>query len=106
MVRRVFAGLSLLLMLNVLALGAGVFKLGGSACTHPGRENRDVPAQTGCNLPWAPGCTSVAPCGPSATIARTDDGLWNRLRSDVISPQTLPVPESPILAPELPPPRI
>jgi hypothetical protein len=129
MIRRSISSLVVLLMLNVLALGDGLFALGGSACDRmngtsaqmngmadmPGMdlgkgsshdEHRDSAPKGGCNLPWAQGCTSTAPCGPVATTVATNEPQQSVER--LVAPLSLGearAPDSPALAPELPPPK-
>src|SRR4051812_27783260 len=94
MIRRVSSCLLFLMMLNALAVGDGLFSIGGSSScdrrmqemgvskempdmsgmnvdhslTHGSQESR-APLKTGCNLPWSPGCASAAPCAPAAMIS-------------------------------------
>lgn len=132
MVRRATAALTFLLMLHVTALSAGFSRLAGPACNGvaetsaqaptvadmsgmPGMDmskaatggnESDVPGKTGCNLPWALGCASSAPCGPSATIAVVSTRLSLGFGTVRVATRTILGPESPALAPEVPPPRI
>lgn len=132
MLRRSTAATLLLLMLNVMALGDGLLSLGGSAdCNFmsassemagmagmsdmagmdmgstpaPDDESDPASGKSGCNLPWAPGCTSVVPCGPTATVV--DPVRHRSLPSSaaVIRGANAGAPESPAPAPEPPPPR-
>jgi hypothetical protein len=100
----------LLLMLNVMALGNGVFSIAPkSDCdramsTAPAQHH--VPAKQRCNLPWSPGCASAGICLPTmALIARpTAISVW----LDRTLPAT-PVLRAPAIheaAPDHPPPRI
>lgn len=122
----------LLLMLHVMALGDGLLSLNGSAdCDRmsaspavagmpamtdmadmemgstPGSDDKSDPAQgrTGCNLPWAPGCTSVVPCGPTAAVVSPLHPRLPDLPAAAVRGRTVRAPESPARAPELPPPR-
>jgi hypothetical protein len=126
MVGRSLAGLMMLVMLNAMALGDGLFSLRGSACDltmasapmkgmagmdvtgvkmpTPGNHS-DEPAG-GCNLPWAPGCTSIVPCAPAAIVVdrvQLSVQAEPRFRVRIADSRA---PESPAIAPEFPPPRI
>lgn len=134
MLRRTTAATAFLLMLNVMAVGDGLFALGASAACDrmvansapisgmadmPGMDMAGMdmsgpaspdgepatPMNDGCNLPWALGCTSVAPCGPTATIAVATHRVTLALRNAEVRTGDVRAPESPALAPELPPPR-
>jgi hypothetical protein len=126
MVGRSLAGLMMLVMLNAMALGDGLFALRGSACDltmasapmkgmagmdmagmeMPMPDNHSDKPAGGCNLPWAPGCTSIVPCAPAAMVV-------DRVQLPVQSDPSFRVriadsraPESPAIAPDFPPPRI
>ena len=70
------------------------------------QEESDPPHQTGCTLPWAPGCTSVVPCGPTATVVAPIHHRPRALSPAAIRGANLRAPESSAPAPELPPPRV
>lgn len=128
MLRRSTAATLLFLMLNVMALGDGLLSLGGRAdCdlmsgagaagmsdmagmdmgspSAPDGKSDSAPRTGGCNLPWAPGCTSVVPCGPTATVVAQVHHRSLRLTAALIRGGNAAAPESPAFAPELPPPR-
>ena len=132
MPRRIVAALLVPLLLNVMALGAGLARIGNSACdkvsgvvgqmaapmdmsgmqmtemgTAPtGGGAGQVPHKTGCNLPWAPGCTSDAPCNPTANISISRFRLALHATPIRVAGRIMQAPESPDRAPELPPPRV
>lgn len=129
--RRIVAALVLPLLLNVMALGAGLLPIGNSACDRmlgaPGQmatqtgtsgmqtmdagnaptlgDMGQMPHKTGCNLPWAPGCTSAAPCSPTATISISRFRLPLHVMPIRVAGRIMQAPDSPDRAPELPPPR-
>ena len=132
MFRRSTAATLLLLMLHVMALGDGLLSMDRSGdcdlmpassemagmpgmsdmagmempSTPPTQdESNPAPGKSGCNLPWAPGCTSVVPCGPTATVVAPVHHRSLVLDSAVVRGANVRAPESPARAPELPPPR-
>lgn len=130
MLRRPTAATLLLLMLNVMALGDGLLSLdrdcdlmsmpsempnmpgmGDMAGMDMGAtpappEQPDPPSDNGgCNLPWAPGCTSVVPCGPTATVVAPMIHRSPGPAAAAVRGANVRAPEFPARAPELPPPR-
>ena len=83
MVRRLASAILFLLVLNVMALGNGLFSIdAGKDCAAQMAHHTDqhhAPAKGGCNLPWSPGCTSVAPC-VAPMMASATESAPNRLR--------------------------
>lgn len=121
--RRITAATVFLLMLHLTALGSGLAwaVMPGTACdsasdsamagmTMPAtpQPSNDAPgssAPEGCNLPWALGCTSAAPCGPSATMTASFTGNRDDPPAAGIVASVQRMPRSLAIAPELPPPR-
>lgn len=125
MLRRSAAATLVLLMLNVSALGAGLFSIGGEPdCDRtamgsaqmadmPGMDmgtpgapaDRHDPAKSDCRLPWSPGCTSAGPCAPAAITT----GLGQATSPTEIEPapngSTVRATPSVDIAPDDPPPR-
>jgi hypothetical protein len=76
----------------------------GSAPPASGGQQQ-APHKDGCNLPWATGCTSAAPCGPTVTITMASTRTTVAFEAADVRGVDARAPESPALAPELPPPR-
>jgi hypothetical protein len=132
MARRIVAALLFPLLLNAMALGAGLARIGDSACDRTSAvqgqiaapmsmsemqsmdmgnaptdgATRQLPHNTGCNLPSAPGCTSAALCTPTATISVARFRLSLHATTIRAAGRIMQAPDSPDRAPELPPPRV
>lgn len=132
MARRIVAALLFPLLLNAMALGAGLARIGNSACDRtpgvPGQmaapmsmsemqgmdmgnaptdgDAGQLPHKTGCDLPSAPGCTSAAPCTPTAAISVARFRLSLHATTIRAAGRIMQAPDSPDRAPELPPPRV
>lgn len=134
MPRRAIGSLLFVLMLNVLALGDGLLSVAGlgpgcndtsrsdaapmsamsdmasmdmgAASTGKNSEKAPSPEKGGCNLPWAFGCTAAGPCGPTVAVSVALRGSSYKIRAAAIRAADPQAPESPAVAPELPPPRV
>ena len=110
MIRRLVAAAAFLLMLNVMALGDGLFsiesKLDCAGAMANGHAQHEAPAKERCNLPWSPGCAAAAPCLPNAlAVARTTASVASSERVSPVAP-VLSAPAPVEVGPDHPPPRI
>ena len=118
--RRLASAFLLLVMVNVTALGSGLLSIpplpsgDASAQAMPNMAGMDMhrlPGNDGshgndrCRLPWAPGCTSMAPCGPVALTASAPTSPRAAGRHFVPVAMTYLAPASVDEAPDHPPPR-
>jgi hypothetical protein len=133
MLRRSLAALVTIAMLNVIALGSGLFTLRQAPCATGGMTamaegmsgmtgmEMGAPADAtpeaasdhprsegprGCNVPWAPGCTSAVPCGPNAAVVKLAPIAPGALPMANIDVTVYRAPVEPMIPPDLPPPRV
>ena len=109
MVRRLASSMLFLMMMNVIALGGGLFSIDrgtdcAAAMAKMGKQHHDAPAKQGCNLPWAQGCESTAPCTPVALVVSQAATAPIQSR-DLTMVAVLLAPTAADVAPDHPPPK-
>jgi hypothetical protein len=115
MVRRAASSVLFALMLNVLALGNGLLALDRGPHSMAGMDMAGVPAphqhdqqpaDHGCQLPWSPGCTQLAPCAAVALISVTPTIACSVVERSAPMAVVVTAPVSVESSPDHPPPRI
>lgn len=119
MIRRLAPALLFLVMVNVTALGSGLFSLWSGTSTERALATPDMPGMDmhrapdrghgrgddRCPLPWSPGCASIGPCSPVALIASAPVELRQVMTVGAPVAAVSMAPASVDEAPDHPPPR-